>query len=83
MLSHRGAWLRRGLVVLPLAILILEFAGVVASAQKPAAPPPPPRDALAQMNEAIDALTRKVWPSVVTVVVSSYGARAEPGGRGG
>ena len=83
MLSHRGAWLRRGLWVLPLTILILESVGVVASAQKPAAPAPPPRDALAQMNDAIDALTRKVWPSVVQVVVSSYGARAEPGGRGG
>ena len=83
MLSHRGAWLRRGLLVLPLTILILESAAVVAFAQKPAAPPPPPRDALAQMNESVDALTRKVWPSVVQVVVSSYGARGEPGGRGG
>ena len=27
------------------------------------------------MNEAVDALTRKVWPSVVHIVVSSYAAR--------
>jgi serine protease Do len=29
------------------------------------------------MNESIDALTRKVWPSVVQILVSSYGAREE------
>ena len=33
------------------------------------------------MNEAVDALTRKVWPSVVQILVSSYGAREE-GARG-
>ena len=33
------------------------------------------------MNESIDALTRKVWPSVVQILVSSYGAR-EDGDRG-
>jgi serine protease Do len=33
------------------------------------------------MNEAIDALTRKVWPSVVQIRVTSYGARAEDGNR--
>jgi serine protease Do len=29
------------------------------------------------MNESIDALTRKVWPSVVQILVSSYGPRPE------
>jgi serine protease Do len=29
------------------------------------------------MNESIDALTKKVWPSVVQILVSSYGARSE------
>jgi serine protease Do len=29
------------------------------------------------MNESIDALTRKVWPSVVQIMVSSYGAVEE------
>jgi serine protease Do len=31
------------------------------------------------MNESIDALTRKVWPSVVQVLVSSYGPREDRG----
>ena len=34
------------------------------------------------MNESIDALTRKVWPSVVQIMVSSYGPRNE-GPQGG
>jgi serine protease Do len=29
------------------------------------------------MNESIDALTRKVWPSVVQILVSSYGPRED------
>jgi serine protease Do len=33
------------------------------------------------MNESIDALTQKVWPSVVQILVTSYGAR-EDAGRG-
>ena len=37
--------------------------------------PPPAQDPLAQVNEAVDALTRKVWPSVVQIQVTSYGAR--------
>jgi serine protease Do len=64
--------------ILPLSILVLGFAGSDALAQK-AAPPPPPRDALADVNAAIDALTKKVWPSVVQILVSSYTAQ---GGRG-
>ena len=40
-----------------------------ALAQTPAAP----EDALARVNESIDALTRKVWPSVVQILVTSYG----------
>jgi len=52
------------------------------AAQRPAAPtapaPPAGNDALARMNEAIDALTKKVWPSVVQIDVSSYGVREQP-----
>ena len=44
-----------------------------AAAQKPVPAPDP----LARMNESIDALTRKVWPSVVQILVTSYGAREE------
>jgi serine protease Do len=84
MQSHRQTTLRRAWLFPPLLILLLELAARHAFAQKPAPPPPPARDALTQMNESIDTLTRKVWPSVVQVVVSSYGARGEPGGgRGG
>jgi serine protease Do len=57
----------------------------VVHAQRGAAPPTqtpaPATDELARMNQAIDALTRKVWPSVVQIVVTGYGARGE-GGRG-
>ena len=38
-------------------------------------------DPLVRMNESIDALTKKVWPSVVQILVTSYGAREEPAGR--
>jgi len=53
-------------------------------AQRGAAPPAPAQgtDALARMNESIDALTKKVWPSVVQILVTGYGARGEAG-RGG
>jgi len=42
--------------------------------------PVPASDPLARINESVDALTRKVWPSVVQILVTSYGAREE-GGR--
>jgi serine protease Do len=73
---------RRMSSLLPLTIVFLGIA-TAASAQRPApaSAPPPPRDALTQMNESIDALTRKVWPSVVQILVSSYAAR-EQGMRG-
>ena len=44
-------------------------------AQKPAPAPAPAGDSLARMNESMDALTRKVWPSVVQIQVTSYTAR--------
>ena len=46
-----------------------------AAAQKPVPAP----DYLARMNDSIDTLTRKVWPSVVQILVTSYGVREEPG----
>jgi serine protease Do len=46
-------------------------AGVCSAQQRPVPNP----DALERMNESIAALTRKVWPSVVQIVVSSYGPR--------
>ena len=46
-------------------------AGVCSAQQRPVPLP----DALERMNESIAALTRKVWPSVVQIVVTSYGPR--------
>jgi serine protease Do len=42
-------------------------------AQARPVPVPAAQDPLARMNEAVDALTRKVWPSVVQILVSGYG----------
>jgi serine protease Do len=44
-------------------------------APAPAAAPAVAQDPLVRMNEAVDALTRKVWPSVVQIQVTSYGAQ--------
>jgi serine protease Do len=61
------------------------FTTAPALAQRGATPPPAttPKvaDALDRMNEAIGALTRKVWPSVVQIQVTSLGAQSS--GRGG
>jgi serine protease Do len=67
----------RGAGFLVVVTLVLLAPAAPLLAQKPA----PPSDALSRMNDAVDALTRKVWPSVVQVVVTSYGVR-EGGGRG-
>src|SRR5262245_37368400 len=47
----------------------------------PQRPAPAASDALARVNEAMDALTKKVWPSVVQIQVTSYGAQERGGGR--
>jgi serine protease Do len=78
--------LRRFLHVLQVGMFLsssLFLAAPSAEAQPvPRAAPPP--DPLVRMNESIDALTRKVWPSVVQILVSSYGPRSEgPPGRAG
>jgi serine protease Do len=57
-------------------LLCLLFTASTAPAQ-PGQKQPPSQDPLVRMNEAIDALTRKVWPSVVQIQVTSYGAREE------
>ena len=65
--------IRRGIV---LAAFTLSMSISNAQAQKPPVPYP---DALERMNDAIDALTRKVWPSIVQISVSSYGVAREKG----
>jgi serine protease Do len=61
-------------LVLVLAVLAAATRGTAAQ-QKPVPYP----DALERMNDSVDALTRKVWPSVVQILVTSYGARDEGG----
>jgi serine protease Do len=61
--------------------VLLSGSSARAGQQKPAAPS---QDPFVRMNESIDALTKKVWPSVVQVLVSSYGPSNEGGpDRGG
>ena len=62
----------RSLLLLPVLFLLAPTAFARAG-QKPAAPD----DELAKMDESIDALTKKVWPSVVQILVNSYGPREE------
>jgi serine protease Do len=57
-----------------LLLALLAWAGSVHAGQKPA---PPSQDPLVRMNESIDTLTKKVWPSVVQILVTSYGARED------
>jgi serine protease Do len=64
--------------MLPVLVLLLPPAASGQSG-KPVPKAPPPPDPLVRMNESIDALTKKVWPSVVQILVSSYGARPEGG----
>ena len=52
----------------------------VYAGQRPAAAPSASQDPLVRMNESIDALTKKVWPSVVQIIVNSYGARDDARG---
>jgi serine protease Do len=66
------------------AATVLSYSLLVATATAHAQPVPrqaPPTDPLVRMNESVDALTRKVWPSVVQILVTSYGPRDE-GSRG-
>ena len=62
-------------VLTRVVVAVLAIGGVArdVAAQKPVPYP----DALERMNHAIDALTARVWPSVVQILVTSYGAREE------
>ena len=62
-----------------LAVLFTFTTALAQSGQKPVPKAPPPPDPLVRMNESVDALTKKVWPSVVQILVSSYGPRNEGG----
>jgi serine protease Do len=56
-----------------LALLILVVDASAATAQRTATV----QDPLERLNEAVDALTRKVWPSVVQIQVTGFGAREQ------
>ena len=62
------------------ALSILACAALPAQAQPTPRAMPAVQDPLVRMNESVDALTRKVWPSVVHIMVSSYAAREDPRG---
>jgi serine protease Do len=67
--------------MVPLALASALLVASPAAAQRAPEAFKPPNDALDKMALAVDALTRKVWPSVVQIMVTSYGAREE-GARG-
>jgi hypothetical protein len=55
-------------MIRPLLLLFLAaFAVPVDAGQRPAAAAASSQDPLVRMNESIDALTKKVWPSVVQI----------------
>jgi serine protease Do len=63
--------------LLGLCSTLLLAASAAFAQQKPGPSAVPSVDPLTRLNESVDALTRKVWPSVVQILVSSYGARDE------
>src|SRR5262245_45204375 len=72
---RRSRQLQRCAVAALVTILAVAFATPASAQQRAAAAASP--DALDRMNQSIDALTRKVWPSVVQILVTSYGARED------
>jgi serine protease Do len=71
----------RPLITSLCALLAVTSAVPAGAGQRPTPAPSLAQDPLVGVNEAVDALTKKVWPSVVQILVSSYGAREE-GARG-
>ena len=78
--SGRQHRVRTVSILVSLSLIVFARAVPARAGQQRQAPPPAAQDPLARMNEAVDALTRKVWPSVVQILVSSYGA--QEGARG-
>jgi serine protease Do len=78
-LKHsRLRWLLTALLALMIAApAAAQKAAASAGPRTPAAAPNP----LDQFNDSVDALVKKVWPSVVQILVTSYGPREE-GERG-
>jgi serine protease Do len=70
----------RQLILFGLLFVLIHPGADGAAQQRPAAVPYP--DALERVNDSIDALTRKVWPSVVQIHVTAYGAARDEGAPG-
>jgi serine protease Do len=64
-------------IALSIAMLLLAPSAVAQPVPRQTAAAPDP---FVRMNESIDALTKKVWPSVVQIVVSSFGPQEGPPG---
>ncbi len=64
-----------------ISFLLAVIAGPARGQRSAAAAQPPAPNPLDQLNESVDALVGKVWPSVVQILVTSYGPREE-GERG-
>jgi serine protease Do len=80
MSSSRSVWLQGGFCLCAVVLLVAACPADAGAQQRPATPAASvAQDPLVRMNEAIDGLTRKVWPSVVQILVTSYGAREESG----
>ena len=72
--------LRVGVRFLLMLVLISSITGEV-SAQRAGGSPAASQNPLDSWNASVDELTTKVWPSVVQILVTSYGTR-EDGDRG-
>jgi len=79
--SHQAA-----LCFLPTALLlftiVVPVAAQRAAASSAARTQPVSPDPLEVYNDSVEALVKRVWPSVVQVLVTSYGPRAEESERG-
>jgi serine protease Do len=73
---RRSPRFRGALLVTAMPILLTASQLAAGAAQRPA--PATATDALSRMNEAVDALTKRVLPSVVQILVTSYGPREQP-----
>src|SRR4030095_7412583 len=63
--------------VLLAALVIITICLPAVAQQSPVAAKPAAEDPLEQFNETVEALVKRVWPSVVQIVVTSYGPREQ------
>ena len=80
---RRGAWSESCSAAAAMPTRFFVVLSMLMCVCAPAQAQPQPRampaaqDPLVRMNESVDALTRKVWPSVVHIMVSSYATRED------